>query len=499
MVMVEGTRAVRLGRRRLLGAAVAAGLALAAPPEVGAQSAAFDAGAAIARHGFAPDQVGYIVFDPRDGTVLAERQADRPFIPASVAKVPTTVAALAVLGPDYRFETMLLADGRIAGGRLEGDLYLRGGGDPVLDSDDLVGLVRGLRAQGVAHVAGDFVYDASLLRDFSEIDALQPLSASYNTGVSALSLNFNIMQVQWRRNGAGAFDVSATTNTETMRVPVESVTFGLVPAAATDGGFYVHHHGADGEHWGLSPALPAQGHDWLPLHDPARNTAMVFRRIAADHGVTMGLPRPGAAPTGARIVARHHSRPLAQIVRGVLRYSNNLSAELVGLVASRHLTGRALDMAGSGTALGGWLQQQIAGVDWRGYAPANHSGLSSAARVTPRQMAAILRLADSRPFGTERFPGLLHPVGWAGANGGPPVTVHAKSGTMYYARGLAGYIDTAGGRRLGFAVFVNDPAARRALDAAPVQARSGSAAAQRWLARARELERVLVSHWATAF
>jgi len=501
--MIGTMRAGGPTRRRLLGAALAAGLGTLALPAP-AQDRPFDPDAAIARYGFADDQVGYIVFDPRDGAVLAERNADRPFIPASVSKIPTTVAALGVLGPEYRFETALLADGHVAGGRLHGDLYLRGGGDPVLDSDDLVALARGLRSQGITGVTGALVYDAGLLASVSAIDPLQPLSASYNTGVSALSLNFNIIQVQWRRSGAGAYEVSATTNTDTMRVPVDSVTFAAVPAHATAGGFYVHRHHDEGEHWGLSPALPAQGHDWLPLHDPARNTAMVFRRIAADHGIALGMPRAGAAPPGARVVARHHSRPLAEIVRGVLRYSNNLSAELIGMVASQRLTGRALSLADSGATLGAWLQQRLPGEDWRGYVPANHSGLSSDARMTPRQMAAILRLADGRTFGAERYDGLLHPVAWGGAAGqgaghGAAVAVRAKSGTMYYARGLAGFIDGAAGRRLGFAVFVSDPTARRILDAAPVHARTGSAAARNWLARARELERTLVGHWATAY
>jgi D-alanyl-D-alanine carboxypeptidase/D-alanyl-D-alanine-endopeptidase (penicillin-binding protein 4) len=471
-------------------------------PEPG--SADFSAAAAIAAYGFAPEEVGYVLFELAGGRVIASHNAEEAFIPASVAKVPATVAALGILGEGYRFETSLWADGPVNGNRLDGDLVLRGGGDPVLDTDDLVGLVEALRAHGIAEVAGDLRYDESWLTTAEAIDPTQPESASYNTGVGALSLNFNIVHVTWEREGNRFVRAAATSNTDSMRLPARSISFG--PGGGDAGAWYDHSFHEEGEHWALSPNLPAEGADWLPVRAPGLNTAAIFQALCAEHGVAVGDPSPGSVTPQAWRLGTVGSRPLADIVRGVLRYSNNLSAELVGLTASRMLTGEALDLPGSAAALSGWLAERVPEADWRGFHLVNHSGLSSASRATPMQIAGILRLAALQPPGGADYFALLRRVAWEGAlnegrpAGAPAIHLRAKSGTMNYARGLAGYIDfggAAGLQRLGFVVFVTDYDSRAILDAADdPRAREANARSRRWLGRARELERALISHWA---
>ena len=463
----------------------------------------FSPSAAIAAYGFPAGQVGFVVFEAATGRVIDAHNADEAFIPASVAKVPTTVAALGILGADYRFETTLWATGAVNGGRLDGGLVLRGGGDPVLTTDDLTALVESLQAHGIAEVAGDFRYDESMLAAADAVDPTQPESASYNTGVSALSLNFNIVQVRWQRQGGRLIHASATSNTDRLRLPARSISFGPPQGGDDPGVWYDHSFSEVGEHWTLSPHLPPEGQDWLPVRAPALNAAAVFQALSAEHGIALGDPEPGAAADGAWPVGHIRSRPLPDIVRGVLRYSNNLSAELVGMTASRALTGAALDMPQSGAALAGWLAERLPAGDWQSFRLVNHSGLSSASRASPRQIAGILRLADRAPPGGADYFGLLRTVPWQGhlnqerPVGAVPILIRAKSGTMNYARGLAGYIEPGDGPRLGFVVFVTDFAARAVLDAEDdPRAREATARSRRWLARARELERALVSHWA---
>jgi D-alanyl-D-alanine carboxypeptidase/D-alanyl-D-alanine-endopeptidase (penicillin-binding protein 4) len=93
----------------------------------------------LERSGLANEDVGYLLFDPVDGRTIEEHRADEPRVPASTTKVMTTIAALKILGEDYHFQTSLLTSGEVSEGTLHGNVYLRGGGDPTLTTDELGG------------------------------------------------------------------------------------------------------------------------------------------------------------------------------------------------------------------------------------------------------------------------------------------------------------------------------------------------------------------------
>ena len=187
-------------------------------------------------------------------------------------------------------------------------------------------------------------------------------------------------------------------------------------------------------------------------------------------------------------MAMHESPPLAELAARVLKHSNNLSAELIGLAAARTLDREANTLERSATVLAGWIRAQRPDVDWTGFRLLNHSGLTTASRMTPRQTAAILML------GGEPLWALLP----GSDEGGPQPGVHAKSGTLAYAKGLAGLLRTASGRPLGFVFYAGDPPLRAAMDATldrriaeiPPEARA-------WLARARTVQAELVTAWRT--
>ena len=476
--------------------ALVLGLAAAAatsPAAAKAKSAAPQTDEALVKAaGFAAGDVGYLVVDLKDKRVLAERNPERPFIPASVAKIATIAPALEILGGDHRFTTTLDAEGSVADGVLTGSLTLRGGGDPLLTGDDLQAMARQLAASGIRRVDGSFLYDATATIELPEIDSLQPQAADYNCGVSALSLNFNRVHLDWQTNG-GDRSATASEFSRNVKLPLESV--GVTFAAEDLPGPYVRTGLPAEERWLLSPALPAKGEAWLPVANPSRIAADALRAIAAKEGVSLPEPAPGALPEGAHEVARHDSIPLSDIARRVLRYSNNLSAELIGLAASRVLTGKKLSLEDSAAALAAWWRTRLADADWTGLALANHSGLSTKSRATPRQIVVMLEEAAGLTGGAD-FHDLLHRIGWKGTKGSAQV----KTGTMAYVRGLAGYIDTAAGNRLAFAIFFNDADKRAALDAAfdphvvAIDDRS-----RRWRNHAITLERKLTMGWAERF
>lgn len=446
-----------------------------------------------ARYGLGTENFGYYVVDLTDGGVVAELNADEPFMPASVAKIPTTAAALEILGSDHRFETAVLVEGEVVDGILDGALTIRGGGDPVLTGDDLQGLARAIAAAGITKVNGGFHYDTSLLVEIPKINAQQPEVVGYNPGLSALSVNFNRVRVMWR-NGDEGPSGEARAVSDGVSLSIDAIGFSAAdePLAWP----FARAGELSEDKWVLSPKLSSRGEDWLPVRNPARVAAAMLRLLAAKEGVDLPEPTAQTAAADARPIAVHESPSLAEIVRRVLRSSNNLAAELVGLAASRQITGRPMDLEESGETLANYWRLRIPGIDWEDFYLENQSGLSSRSRATPRQLVAILEAAALAPGGAD-FYRLLKAASWAAPNG-KTVRIRAKTGTIAYGRGLAGYVDASDGRRLAFAVFFNDFEKRAALDAAFDPQVDGRDPKWRpWRRRALNLEQALLNSWAT--
>lgn len=452
---------------------------------------------AIARHGFTMASVGYALFRLDTGAVVEERQADRPFIPASVAKLPTVAAALNVLGADHRFTTRLRANGPIQAGVLRGDLILEGGGDPSLSSEGLADLLSGLQGAGVTRVTGRFLYDVGQLPELAEIDPGQPWAAPYNTGVGALSVNFNRAQLVWTRAANGAVTAGLWSVADSGRTPLDSATVSLAP----NGAIPPLPNGPD--RWLLPQKPDGNGRLWLPVARPGLAAASLFRRLAADAGVSLPAPQPGRAPTTGEnhTVATLDSPPLAELARSLLRYSNNLSAEMIGLAAARRIDPTIDRLGQSALLLQTLLTRQsdasAAGgaktkaADWQGLRLVNHSGLGTGSQATPRHMAALLRLGGAPLWS-------LLP-GEEDGKALPP-GVHAKTGTLSYVKGLAGVLTTTSGQTLGFALFITDAERRRALDAAlDRRVTEPPAEARAWAIRARALQNDLLTDWMGRF
>ena len=481
------TLPAELRRRRRPALALCAAL-LAAWPVAGAQAGTEPlpppTEALIAAAGLEGARTGYILADLDGGAVLASRRADEAFLPASTAKIATAVAALEVLGGGHRFETALQLSGK--------DLYLVGGGDPLLAVEDLMSLARAGAEAGVARAR--FFYDDSLLARAALIDAGQSDWATYNPGVSALSLSFNRRRVIWGARPGGGLAAFALPGGDL--APLRAMTGGGEP-------LFHRLETPDGPTWRLTARR--RGRTWLPVSRPSRFAAGLFRELAAMQGLALTGPEAGTAPADARTVARHRGPRLVDIAGLSLQYSNNLVAELMGLGAARRLAGRPEALEASAARLQAELDRRLGG-DGTGWLLDRHSGLSSRSRASPRRMAALLRYADGRRYGGRSFESLLPVSGWKGPladwEDEPALAfrVWAKTGTMYYGRGLAGYLHTASGRRLAFALFTSDLDERRRLDAlGPEPDAAERERAEAWLARARDLERDLLKRWALAF
>jgi len=423
---------------------------------------------------------GFILVDLEDGKVIEETNADGLFIPASLAKIPTSFTAMRVHGPRSSFATQLKAEGRIENGVLNGDLHLIGGGDPSLDTNGLVNLAEQLLAAGVQTVTGSFKYYATALPQARWLDKQQPWQAPYNPSMGGLNLNYNRVQFRWSRDGSVQFRV-------------------------TRSGDELNHDTINGvETWTLRESLlTGRGNRWLPVRQPGAYTAGVFQQVCAESGITLPPPQEsGGAPKG-QVIAKHNSASIYEMLRGMMRYSNNLTAEALGasagLVAGKRP--RSIRHAAALTAQRTVKDVgSVGGRGWNGFALENHSGLSVLSRATPRQLAYVLRTGQKRwgdPYRalfnnqTMTAQRLNLPFGMAA----PDHSLYGKTGSMHFVRGLAGYL-TIKDRPMAYAFMANEDESRNVLNKqfAPYSDPAPTAAAN-WSRRTKAFEQAMLREW----
>lgn len=480
-----------------LGAGVA-GTAIAAAPEVSVRPTARPS-SIVRRAGPGTEtliakaklggEVGFVVADARSGTILEARQPNAALPPASVTKAVTSLYALDRLGMGYRFRTQLLATGPIANGRLEGDLILAGGGDPVLDTDDLMELASNLKAAGVREVTGTLrVFDGALPR-VEAIEPEQPEHVGYNPAISGLNLNFNRVHFEWKRAGQD-YDVTMQARALRHRPDVNLSRMRIEDRKAP---VYTYARKGRVEDWTVARgALGKGGGRWLPVRQPALYAAEVFQTLARSHGIVLRRGPEAVAPTGT-LIAEHLGPPMPELLQGMLKHSTNLTAEALGLMSSRAGGGQPSSLAASANQMNGWLGR-FCGAD--GVRFVDHSGLGSGARTSPKEL--VQALVRAGPEGPLR--GLMKPAYLQTEKGAPikdgPVDIRAKTGTLNFVSALAGYLRNGQGRQLAFAILTADEPRRDSLTVAERERPPGG---KSWSRRSRRLQAELLDRWSNVY
>ncbi|MBF0342180.1 MAG: D-alanyl-D-alanine carboxypeptidase/D-alanyl-D-alanine-endopeptidase [Magnetococcales bacterium] len=408
-------------------------------------------------------RLGYLLMDMKTGQILESQHASELFIPASVAKVPSTLAALHILGAQHRFVTSVQTPGKVVNGVLQGDLILVGGGDPSLNMSGMIDLVHQLQSQGVQQVQGRFLFDETAMIPEANISQEQNDEESYNQGLSALTLDANRVRMRWMINKSGQLMTQTMPN-------LRHIIISSAPSSKS-GPALLYLGGEKEERWSLNTRGGRSGWDWIPLKRPGRHAALAFRALCHQSGIALGEPEAGRTLPNATVLASHASASLSELADSALGHSNNLWTEMIGIMAASHLTRQPQSSVSAARILSEWLKRQLPQTDWNGFHLTNSSGLSATSRVTPRQLVSILLLANSAPIGDRTYASLLPISGWkgtlAGRFTGPDgaMRVWAKTGTILYGKGLAGYLFTRQNSQLVFAVFASDFEKRRLFDA----------------------------------
>jgi D-alanyl-D-alanine carboxypeptidase/D-alanyl-D-alanine-endopeptidase (penicillin-binding protein 4) len=440
------------------------------------------------------------------GKILYALNSDKLFTPASNTKLFTTAAALALIGPDYKFRTSVETSGSLDKyGRLDGDLVLVGRGDPTLsgrelpysmhtqrDADPLLVLEKladEVAQKGVKFIDGDVVADDSYFA-FERYGAgwsQDDLVWAEGAPVSALTINDNIIFVNilpGTHPGDKAF-VSITPFSTYYTIDNRVTT----TPAGSGRKLYINREPGSTTLtlWGTMPMDDAGANEGLAIEDPAEFAASLFRHMLEVRGVAIYgkdrirhtelaslstfttiviAPAPGhggdehslTAPPGPLVLAEYQSPALSEDIQVINKVSQNLHAEIL-----LRLLGREKGTGGTVQAglevIRGFLN--TAGISSDDYAFYDGSGLSRDNLVTPHAVVELLRYSSVQPWGKEFHDSL--PA--AGVDGSlaerckdldPAAHVYAKTGSLGGVKTLSGYAITAKGEPLAFSILTNN-------------------------------------------
>lgn len=429
---------------------------------------------AIQGQGLPPEAVGLWVQRVGDAAPLVRLNPDQAFNPASTIKLATTLAALTELGPQYVWKTEIHAMGPVRNEVLQGDLVLRGTGDPGMVSEEHWRMLGALRRTGLRRIQGDVILDAShFLLPIEDPGAFdnQPLRA-YNQPPYALHVNANALR----------FHVLPQADGRKIRIEADPPLPGLEivnDLRAVQGGCNGWQRGiryaVDNGDATTPPRIlfsgeyPANCGDYALLRtaiEPERYGDALFRMHWAQWGGELtGHVRNSRVPVSNEApLLVHESRPLADIIRVTNKWSSNVMARHLALTLGAERFGAPATVEKSREALYEVLAER--GVSVGGMVIDNGSGLSRHARATPEQLGQVLLAGWNSPWRPE-FISSLAISGLDGTlrrrfqNTSETGRMHLKTGHLNQVSAVAGYVRNRSNEDMMVVVLVNHPRAHQ--------------------------------------
>ena len=427
--------------------------------------------AAIEGADFSADRIGLFIQGVEDSEPLVAFNDDRFLNPASVIKLVTTAAALDLLGQGYRWSTEVMHTGKIEGNTLNGDLYFRGNGDPYLTPERFWRLLNRISIYGIRRITGDVVIDNSYFEpgkpDYAAFDQ-QPYR-TYNVGPNAVLVGFQATEFH--------FDIDETGTHKAVKITPfpESPRLQIINQVELVNGRC--------NAWQKRLSLETRNNagmlevTFTGRYARACNKRTLYRRVseAQDHyqhfflplwhqlgGSVDGKITQGIVPADATKVLEEPSISLAEAVRLVNKFSNNVMTRQILLSVGAQASGPPGTTEKGIAAVKAWLDEHD--LDHPAMQLDNGAGLSRDARISAGLLGKLLLHVYKQPYMPE-FIAALPVSGYDGTvahrfNGTPLVGhAHIKTGLLDFVQSMAGYVTTATGKRYVVVMLHNDPRA----------------------------------------
>jgi D-alanyl-D-alanine carboxypeptidase/D-alanyl-D-alanine-endopeptidase (penicillin-binding protein 4) len=409
------------------------------------------------------DSLSVFVSDVDTGEVVLKWLDDQPRNPASTIKLLTTLVALDVLGPAYRWRTDVFVDGELKDGRLDGNLMLKGYGDPFLVTERVWQLLRNIRHEGIREISGDLSLDDGWFEigdyDPAAFDR-QPLRA-YNVAPNALMMNFKVIRYLFEPDLAGG-SVDVTMDPELDNVSVEN-RLGLANSSCRgyQRGITVTTNEADDEVT-FSGRFP-NGCKRYAMD----RTALSHNEFAYGLFASLWRESGGSIDGGWKNVVIEEdrepllsfdSRPLTEMIALINKHSNNVMARQLMYTLGAEVNGPPGTEDSGKAVIEKWLADE--GLASTEIAIENGAGLSRNTRTTARDMSAMLEFAWRQPY----MPEYLASMSLSGLDGtlrrrfGDPNLVgkaHLKTGSLDHVTAIAGFLQSRSGRRFTVVAMQN--------------------------------------------
>lgn len=407
------------------------------------------------------ESLSIYVADVETGDVVLDWRADEPRNPASTIKLLTTLVALDVLGPAYRWRTDVHALGEIRDGRLDGDLLLKGFGDPFLVTERVWQFVRRIRVEGIDEITGDLVLDDSWF-DVGRSDPgafdNQPLRA-YNVVPNALLFNFKVVRYRFEPDG-NSVKVSVDPALENLKVD-NRLRVRQGHCGGFQRGIAVNMNGANDTviFEGRFPSgCERYAMDRTALSHEAFSWGLFGLLWREGGGRFSGGWSKGIAPEEAEPLFSFRSPSLSELITRVNKYSNNVMARHLLYTLDAEVNGPPGTEAGGRELILKWLADR--GLESCELALENGAGLSREVRICTSAMGEMLQYAWQQPY----MPEFLSSMSLSGLDGtlrrrfnGSELVgqAHLKTGSLDHVSAIAGYLQAGSGRRFVVAAMVN--------------------------------------------
>lgn len=455
---------------------------------------------AIKRSGINKDSISFAVAEipsvanpkPQTRTILSWRD-EVGMNPASTIKLLTTLVALDILGPKYRWRTELFTDGAIKNGTLKGNIYFVGHGDPKWIPEELARLTKKLREMGIQRIDGNLIFDRSAyspqVMDELTIDG-EALRA-YNVPPDPLLYSFRTLSFQINPNKHGdALHITYTPKLARFTIQNDivmssepcdggkrDIRLEITPDPSSTPGSGTKNKTANQWLATFTGEIPqsCRGISYnVVKFDPDTFLTLGFTAAWEEAGGSWTKPprgQSGSAPVFARPLLNFEGLSLLDASNDINKFSNNVMARQVFLTLALEKVGKPADIASGEKVMQAWLAQR--GLSFPELVIENGSGLSRNETISARNLNNLLIAAQNLPI-AEVFTSTLPLAGSEGTVRNRLITqlrkflhlkkkpeARIKTGTLNNVRTISGYVFSKSGRIYAVTSFINDPKANR--------------------------------------